>query len=105
MSTAAIGEIQPLWSVFPTGTKDGENGIGETEGVGSFFSVFQNAIDAVKMTDAEKNKAEYLLATGNLDNPAELTIASTKAELSVDLLVQLRNKALDAYSELMRISF
>ena len=52
----------------------------------------------------EKNRAEYLLATGQLDNPAELTIAGTKAQLSVDLLVQLRNKALDAYTELNRIS-
>ena len=46
----------------------------------------------------------YLLATGQLDNPAELTIAQTQAAMSVELLVQLRNKALDAYSELMRIS-
>lgn len=69
-----------------------------------FADIFQSAIDSVKSTDAEKNKAEYLLATGQLDNPAELTIASTKAQLSVELLVQLRNKALDAYSEVMRLS-
>ena len=50
------------------------------------------------------NKAQYLLATGQLDNPAEVTIANTKAAAAVDLLVQLRNKAVEAYSELMRIS-
>ena len=105
MSAAAISEIQPLWNAFPTGIKGVQSGTGEKGDAGSFFSVFQDAIDAVKTTDAEKNKEEYRLATGNLDNPADLTIASTKAELSVDLLVQLRNKALDAYSELMRISF
>ena len=103
MSASAISAIQPLWNAFPTEIKD--SGTGETKGTGSFFDIFQNAIDAVKTTDAEKNKEEYLLATGNLDNPAAFTIASTKAQLSVDLLVQLRNKALDAYSELMRISF
>ena len=58
----------------------------------------------MKETDAQKNQAQYLLATGQLDNPAELMIASTEAAVSVELLVQLRNKALDAYSELMRIS-
>ena len=31
-------------------------------------------------------------------------IAASKYQTSVDLLVQLRNKALDAYSELSRIS-
>ena len=57
-----------------------------------------------KETDAEKNEAQYLLATGQLDNPAELTIAASKAQIAVDLLVQLRNKALDAYNELKNIS-
>lgn len=69
-----------------------------------FADLFESAINDVKQTDAEKNQAEYLLATGQLDNPAQLTIAATKAELSVELLVQLRNKALDAYSELMRMN-
>jgi flagellar hook-basal body complex protein FliE len=47
---------------------------------------------------------EYLMATGQLDNPALLTIASTKAQLSVDLMVQLRNKSMEAYNELMRVN-
>lgn len=66
--------------------------------------IFGAAVDAVKETDATKTQMEYLMATGQLDNPALLTIASTKAQLSVQLLVQLRNRALDAYNELMRIS-
>lgn len=66
--------------------------------------MFSAVVDAVKETDAAKTQMEYLLATGQLDNPALLTIASTKAQLSVQLLVQLRNRALDAYNELMRIS-
>ena len=66
-----------------------------------FEQIFQEAIDNVRQTDQEKNKAEYLMATGQLDNPAIRTIASTKAQMSVELLVQLRN---NAYSELSRMS-
>ena len=69
-----------------------------------FTDIFRSAIGAVKETDTEKTQMEYLMATGQLDNPALLTIATTKAELAVDLLVQLRSKAMDAYSELMRIN-
>ena len=69
-----------------------------------FADIFKSAIDNVKTTDQEKNEAQYLLATGQLDNPAEATIAATKAAAAVELLVQLRNKALDAYSELTRIN-
>ena len=98
-----FGVIQPLWGSFPSVGGERKKDA-SASGAGMFADIFQTAIHNVKTADAQKNEAEYLLATGQLDNPAELTIASTKAQLSVDLLVQLRNKALDAYSELTRIS-
>lgn len=74
------------------------------EGESVFGAVFRSAIDNVKETDAEKVEAQYLLATGQLDNPSALMIAASKNQIAVDLLIQLRNKALDVYSELTRIS-
>lgn len=71
---------------------------------GIFGDIFMSAIENVKQTDAEKTEAEYLLATGQLDNPAMLTIAATKNQIAVELLVQLRNKALESYQEITRIS-
>jgi flagellar hook-basal body complex protein FliE len=71
---------------------------------GMFESIFQNAIDNVKETDEDLVQAQYLLSTGQLDNPATVTIAATKNQVAVELLVQLRSKALDAYSELTRMS-
>ena len=49
-------------------------------------------------------KKEYLLSTGQLDNPAEVNMATYKAEAAIALLVQLRERAMNAYSELSRIS-
>ena len=98
--------ISPITALTPLTSVEGEESTAVQQAGGSMFgSVFQSAIQNVKDTDAEKNQAEYLLATGQLDNPAALTIASTKNQIAVDLLVQLRNRALDAYSELTRISF
>ena len=83
----------------------GEENVRIAEGTGDMFSaIFRNAIQNVKETDAEKTQAEYLLSTGQLDNPSSMMIALSKYQTSVDLLVQLRNKAQDAYSELMRIN-
>ena len=96
-----VNKIQPLWEQMPL-TR--ESTAKPVEGGAEFTDIFRNAIDAVRETDAEKTQMEYLMATGQLDNPALLTIASTKAQLSVELLVQLRNKSLDAYNELIRIS-
>lgn len=69
-----------------------------------FSQIFQSMVDNVKQTDAAKNEAYYALTTGQLDNPAEATIAAAQALTATQLLVQMRDRALDAYSELMRIS-
>lgn len=102
-----MNTIQPLWGEMPlSASKDTSSTTVTRAEVGGnpFTDIFHSAIDAVKTTDAEKTQMEYLMATGQLDNPALLTIASTKAQLSVELMVQLRNKSMEAYNELMRIN-
>ncbi len=69
-----------------------------------FGSLFGSLIQNVKDTDAEFTQAQYLLATGQLDNPVQLGIAGYKAELSVSLLIQLRDRALTAYNELRNMN-
>ena len=97
-----ITPIEQLTPIF--GGKQVQNTAASEGSDGLFASVFQSAIDNVKQTEAEVVEAEYLMATGQLDNPATLTIAETKSQIAVELLVQLRNKALDAYTELTRIN-
>ena len=70
----------------------------------AFGQIFKSLIQNVKDTDAEFTQAQYLLATGQLDNPAQLSLAAYKNEIAVDLLVQLRNKALDVYNELKNMN-
>ena len=70
----------------------------------AFGQIFSSLIQNVKDTDAEFTQAQYLLATGQLDNPAQLSIAAYKNQIAVDLLVQMRNKALDAYNELKNMN-
>jgi len=70
----------------------------------SFGSLFKEMIQDVKDTDAEFTQAQYLLATGQIDNPAQVNLAGYKAELSLQLLVQLRSRALEAYNELKNMN-
>lgn len=70
----------------------------------TFGSLFKNMIQDVRDTDAEFTQAQYLLATGQIDNPAQVNLAGYKAELSLNLLVQLRDRALTAYNELKNMS-
>lgn len=93
----AISGIQSSKSVETTGlVRAGQESM--------FGAIFKNAIQNVKDTDAEFTQAQYLLSTGQLDNPATALIAYSKEEVAVNLLIQLRNRALEAYSELTRMS-
>ncbi|MFI3253281.1 MAG: flagellar hook-basal body complex protein FliE [Eubacteriales bacterium] len=76
----------------------------ETNGGAAFSDILTSAVENVRTTDAEKNQMEYLLAVGQLDNPAELTIATTKAQTAIELLTQLRTRSLDAYNEIIKMS-
>lgn len=99
-SLQTLAPIQPLRGAASPAASEVQ-----TSGQPSMFTdIFQSMIDNVKETDAAKNEAAYALATGQLDNPAEATIAATQATTATELLVQMRDRALDAYSELMRIS-
>lgn len=86
----------PTWGIQQEEEKAA--GLGEIKD-SAFGSIFSSLIQNVKDTDAEFTQAQYLLATGQLDNPAQLGISAYKAEIALDLLIQMRNKALDVYNE------
>ena len=101
MNIQRIEPIRPLLATESTAVSDA----GQTRNQPTMFQdIFQSMVDNVKETDAAKNEAYYALVTGQLDNPAEATIAASQALTATQLLVQMRNRALDAYNELMRIS-
>ncbi len=98
----SIPKIEPLWGVMPRQAQRVE--VQEQTSGPSFLDIFRSAIQEANEAQQEVSRTDYLLATGQLENPAASSIAIAKAELSVQMLAQLRTKALDAYNELMRIS-
>lgn len=96
--------IQPLQSIQSLADLNKSSSVTETKSTLPFQDLFQDAVNNVKSTDSNLDQELYKLATGQTDDLHNLTIASQKATLSVQLLVQLRNKALDAYNEVMRMN-
>lgn len=75
-------------------TAAGGAGFGETVG---------KALEAVSASEHQADLVAQDIATGGEAGVHELMVAMTKASLSVDLLVQVRNKAVEAYQEIMRM--
>ena len=95
--------VQPLWESFPASKIQTPEPV-KASGGSLFADVFRSAIEHVRNAEDVVAKAEYQLATGQLDNPAQLSLELYKANTAVSLLAQMRQKALDAYSELSRMS-
>lgn len=95
-----IEPIQPIKGLNPTNelnkTSNKKNGQ-------LFKSIFDNAMDNYIEAEAKVNEDIYKLSVGESDDLHNLMINAQKAELSLDLVIQLRNKAIDAYNEIMRM--
>lgn len=98
-----ITPIEKINSISDLDSLSKVSSSGASAGV-PFQDLFRNAVENVKSTNADVNQELYKLTTGQSDDLHNIAIASTKATLSVQMLVQLRNKALDAYNEVMRMS-
>lgn len=73
------------------------------EGEGSFAKLLDRALQQVEQDQRTANEMGEKLATGEVDDIAQVMIASERANLSLGLAVQVRNKVIEAYQEIMRM--
>lgn len=82
----------------------GEGRTAGEDGAVMFRDVFQNMLSEAKEAEENYSQQQYLLATGQIEDAHSVTIAGSYAQLTVDMVVSLRNKALESYNELMRLN-
>ncbi|MDR1736001.1 MAG: flagellar hook-basal body complex protein FliE [Oscillospiraceae bacterium] len=68
-----------------------------------FSNLLAAAMGDTVSTDAESKIADLGLITGNSEDIHNLTIASTKADIMLNLTVQIRNRMVEGYQEIMRM--
>jgi flagellar hook-basal body complex protein FliE len=82
-------------------------GIGAAGGAASqgpsFKSFLVDSIQQVNSAQVEANQAVESLFTGGDSNPAEVLTAVQKADLAFKMVMQVRNKLLQAYQEVKDI--
>jgi len=76
--------------------------IGSTGGSG-FSGSLAGAVDQLQAVQARSDTLAVQASTGQLANPHDYLLASTEASLSLQLTVAVRNKALEAFNEIMRM--
>jgi flagellar hook-basal body complex protein FliE len=94
----AISGLPSLPSVTSTGATKATPDAAE-----SFGKMISNGLDNLQQTQGTADKLATQAATGDLTDLHDYMIASTQASLATDLTVSVRNKAVDAFNEIMRM--
>jgi flagellar hook-basal body complex protein FliE len=101
----SLAGVSPAASV--TGLGDvgsvGTLGSSGSAGSGGFGSMLTNAISSLNQTQNTASSDSVALATGQASDVTQVVTDVEKANLEMQLAVQVRNKAVDAYQEIMRM--
>lgn len=101
----AVSAYTTISGVYDAMGKAG-NVISETQKDNGFQKVFQSALDMVNETSDLQNKAESAeiqFALGLSKNTHDLQIAQEKANVALQYTVAVRDRAIEAYKEIMNM--
>jgi len=70
---------------------------------GKFTDLFNNLMDSVNDLHMDAGKAEEMLASGEAEDLHQVMLAVEEAGIATDLLLEIRNRLLEAYQTMMRM--
>ncbi len=69
----------------------------------SFDEILRKSLDEVNRLQNKADESIKEIAAGKMDNIQDAVMAIEKADTSLKLLTEIRNKAIQAYEEIMRM--
>jgi flagellar hook-basal body complex protein FliE len=88
--------------VTGTGYLQGVGGPASTDGSG-FGASLSGALDNLQQLQATSNELSVQAVTGDLNDIHTAMIASSRAQVTLELIAGVRNKGVDAFNEIMRM--
>lgn len=92
--------IPPLQTTGLTQTPPTASPTGGGSALGDGFA---NAIDSVSSSLQEADQLTQQVATGQLQDLSQLTTATAKAELAIELTVAFRDRAVQSFQQIMQM--
>lgn len=93
----AVSQINEMKQAIPIHTPE-ENKEG-------FNTILNDSINSLEVKQADSSQAVQSLIDGTADDLHTVMIKTTEAQLSLEVAVQLRNRALEAYNEIKNMQF
>lgn len=105
MSISPVGPIGGFDSVGGIGRIDKNRSANASDGGtgASFGEAIGKALGQVNKLQQQADDTAVQLATGDVEDVHKAMIAMNKARLAFDFTLQVRNKVIEAYQEIMRM--
>lgn len=97
MTIAGLPQVNPAARVAATASTAGTTA---ADGAG-FADKVSNAIKDLNTADQRSSDLATAAATGDLDSLTSYVVAATEAQLATQITVAVRNKAVDAFNQIM----
>jgi flagellar hook-basal body complex protein FliE len=110
MSIEALGGVSPVGmlgaltgatGVSPTAASTQVGGVAGSSA--AFGTSLAGSIDDLQALQSNSQSLAVAAVTGDLDDIHDYTIASTQAAVTLELTAAVRNKAVEAFNEIMRM--
>lgn len=95
---SSLGTVAPSGYIDPT-----EGGGGTSAASGAFGGILTDAVTNLQGLQKTSSDLAVQAVTGDLDDIHDYTIAATEAKVTLELTAAIRNKAVEAFSEIMRM--
>ena len=102
MSITAVQGISPVGYLDALSGSAGVVAPATSSGA-AFGTSLAGSIDSLQAMQSTSDALAVRAVTGDLDDIHDYTIASTQASVALELTAALRNKAVEAFTEIMRM--
>ncbi len=100
MSIVPIQPINPSQLLTSTASGVSNTTSNQSQSFGTFLG---NALGQVNQMNMNAEQQAIQLASGTAPNIANVMVSATQAQLAVDLTVQVRDKVIQAYNQIMNM--
>ena len=93
----------PITSISPSSLPSTIRHVGEATSAGSFQNAFHQAVQSVEGAGQAASASVERFLAGDGEELHSTILATQRAELSFEMFLQMRNKVVSAYQEIMRM--
>ncbi|MEV6490308.1 flagellar hook-basal body complex protein FliE [Actinoplanes sp. NPDC051633] len=102
---SAIGGFSPVDAITKVAESQKPAGTQAATGTSGtdFAGMLSAGLESVQAAQTKSADLATRVANGTLADPAQYTMAATEAQLGLQLTMAIRNKAVEAFQEIMRM--